>query len=199
MGGRWRWRYDGLGNLVKKTDPLGASTEYKYLRGLLHSVTDNQGQTTKLSYEADHQLSRIEYADGLLEMLRYDRLGRCTHFIDVRGIHTHYHYDLLGRKTKELQWEGTNRYMEYDAMDNLVHYKDEHRQVHMRYEGMWKLSSRSENRENVRFRYDTEGQLRSVINEKGETASSSTVKEKSSPRRVSMVSVGSTNVTRPDR
>ena len=39
----------------------------------------------------------------------------------------------------------------------------------MAYQGMWKLHTRSENRQNVQFRYDTEGQLRSVTNEKCET------------------------------
>jgi len=54
-------------------------------------------------------------------------------------------------------------------MDNVVRYRDSNgKDIRYRYKGLNKLIERTEGDSTVRFKYDTEGQLRRIVNEEGE-------------------------------
>ena len=54
-------------------------------------------------------------------------------------------------------------------MDNVVRYRDSNgKDIRYRYKGLNKLIERTEGDSTVRFTYDTEGQLRRIVNEEGE-------------------------------
>ena len=65
-------------------------------------------------------------------------------------------------------FDDNNISLKYDAMDNVVRYSDAYKDIRYRYKGLNKLIERTEGDSTVRFTYDTEGQLRRIVNEEGE-------------------------------
>ncbi len=85
---RFTYQYDVVGNLIAKTEKsTGAATGYQY--------------------DAQHQLTRIDFPDGSSATYRYDVMGRRIEK-SVNGLVTRYIYD------------GLNILLEYDGNDNFV-------------------------------------------------------------------------------
>ena len=167
-GGKWLWEYDEQGNLSKRTDPLGAESVFTYTDGLLTMITGAEGQQTRLEYDREGNLTKTVSPDGGINRWRYDLLGQCLSHENAKGGTTEYAYDLLGQVVKVKEADGNTRVMQYDPEGNVVHVKDADREVVFGYRGVNKLAMRSERGATLRFRYDSEDQLREVENEKGE-------------------------------
>ena len=167
-GGRWKWEYDGRGNLQKRTNPLGAETTFEYDDGLLATVTGAKGQKTKLTYDGHFNLAETLAPDGGVNRWRYDELGRCTRYENAKNGVTEYAYNLLGDAVKIKLPDGNLRELAYDGQGNVVHAKDSERDVRFTYRGVNRLASRTERDSSLRFGYDTEDRLRFVENENGE-------------------------------
>ena len=167
-GGKWEWNYDEVGNLTERKTPLGATTAFKYEKGLLHSLTDALGATTEVLYDRQKNIKRIKAPNEGITEYEYDRLGQCTAITNPHQLRQLRHYDLLGRVELVQDFDDNNISLKYDAMDNVVRYSDAYKDIRYRYKGLNKLIERTEGDSTVRFTYDTEGQLRRIVNEEGE-------------------------------
>ena len=118
--------YDDRERLISTTDPMGATTRYTYDAN--HNITRVQGaredQSQKITYDKANRPTSIDkqQADGtwLTTHKEYDRLGRVTATIDECGQATHYTYDALGRVTKITYPDGSCEIKEYDLLGNLT-------------------------------------------------------------------------------
>ena len=167
-GGKWEWNYDEVGNLTERKTPLGATTAFKYEKGLLHSLTDALGATTEVLYDRQKNIKLIKAPNEGITEYEYDRLGQCTAITNPHQLRQLRHYDLLGRVELVQDFDDNNISLKYDAMDNVVRYSDAYKDIRYRYKGLNKLIERTEGDSTVRFAYDTEGQLRRIVNEEGE-------------------------------
>jgi RHS repeat-associated protein len=115
------YAYDGNGNAVAMTDPLGrvsnnafdaldrithsidtagGITQYKYdARDNLTSVTDARGNTTRYVYNAFDEVLRLDSHDSGVTEYAYDAAGNRISQIDARGVVTEFEYDALDRLT----------------------------------------------------------------------------------------------------
>ncbi|GHV52481.1 hypothetical protein FACS1894181_15600 [Bacteroidia bacterium] len=167
-GGKWKWEYDESGNLAGRTDPLGAETLFEYADSLLACITGARSEATKLEYDRDGNLVKTVSPDGEINRWRYDRLGQCLKHENAKGGVTEYEYDLLGQVMKVKEPDGNVRELAYDTEGNVVRAQDKDRDVRFGYCGVNKLASRTERGATLRFLYDTEDQLRGVVNEANE-------------------------------
>jgi RHS repeat-associated protein len=87
--------------------------------------------------------------------------------INPNGVFQRRSYDLNGRVQHVDDFDGNIIDLEYDQIDNLIRYRDKQKDIKYTYQGLWKLSSRSEAGSTIYFNYDTEEQLYKVVNEHG--------------------------------
>jgi RHS repeat-associated protein len=167
LGGEWRWSYDGEGRLTARSDPLARSTQFHWDSYRLHGVTDPAGQHTRLAYDAAGNLDSLIGPDGATTRWQHDARGRCHTVIDPNDNAQRRDHDLLGRVTRVAEPDGNLRELEYDPEGNVVHARDRDHDVRFEYQGMGRLATRIEAGTRVEFRYDTEEQLVSIVNEHG--------------------------------
>lgn len=167
-GGKWEWEYDQQGNLTKRIDPLKAETCFEYIDGLLTTIIGAQGQKTKLCYDQQFNMTETTSPDGGQNQWQYDFLGQTIWYKNPQGGVTKYAYDLLGDVVSVVEPDGNQRKLIYDVEGNVIEASDAERRVAFTYSGVNKLASRTERGATLRFLYDTEDQLRMVVNEAGE-------------------------------
>jgi RHS repeat-associated protein len=166
-GGKWKLEYDEQGNLITRINPLGAKTVYSYTDGLLSKIINAAGAITRLVYDNVQNLISIETPDGAVTEYNYDVLGNCTGFTNANGVKQRIFFDLKGRTEKVHDFDGNIIYLTYDGIDNVIHFKDKQKEVEYAYHGLWKLTRRTEAGASIIFKYDSEEQIRKVINEHG--------------------------------
>jgi RHS repeat-associated protein len=164
-GGKWKWEYDENGDLSVETNPLGGRTLYKYTEGLFSEMKNALGAITKLVYDKAQNLAAIRTDDGATTEYLYDLLGNCTTVKNANGIQQKRKYDLKSRIMRIDDYDGNSILLDYDGIDNVTRYRDKHKDITYSYRGLWKLTSRTEAGATICFKYDTEEQLRKVINE----------------------------------
>ena len=165
-GGKWSWQYDEQDNVIGRSNPMGASSEFKYENGLLTEVVNPLGNSTYLEHTPNHSVHTVRDSQGNTTHYEYDRLGRCTHITNPKGATQTREFDLIGRVIKVDDFDGNQIELSYDGIDNLISYKDNQQEVGYKYKGMWKMTQRTDKRGTTRFYYDTEEQLTKIINEK---------------------------------
>ncbi|BAV06478.1 RHS repeat-associated core domain-containing protein [Filimonas lacunae] len=166
-GAKWKWLYDNRGHLVKQVNPLQGTTVFTYTDGMLESVTNGNGGVTRFSYNRQLAMQSIQDANGAVIRYEYDLLARCLQVINPKGGRKVTGYDLLGRATSILEFTGNLITLQYDGSDNIVVYRDNKGEITYNYTGLGRLSSRKEAGTVVQYQYDTENQLRRVVNEHG--------------------------------
>lgn len=164
-GGKWKWEYDEKGNVTEQVNPLRAKTKYTYGDGLLVKIENAANAVTKLRYDTQQNLTAVETDDGAVTEYSYDGLGNCSLITNPNGVKQRRVFDRKGRIERVHDFDGNIIYLEYDGIDNVVHYTDKQKDVAYTYRGLWKLTSRTEAGATVVFKYDTEEQLRKIINE----------------------------------
>lgn len=168
-GGKWLWEYDPRGNLVLRKDPLSAITSYGYNEQLLlRQITDPLGSSTKIGYDKDYNVGYIMAPNGATTQYRYDHLGNCVQVTNPNEVLQTRRLDILGRVISINDFDNNIIDLRYDAIDNVIKYTDRQREINYTYKGLWKLNSREEAGATIRYAYDTEEQLRQVINEEGD-------------------------------
>ncbi|WP_419932703.1 acyltransferase domain-containing protein [Kitasatospora purpeofusca] len=113
-----RYDLDPLGQVVRRTTPMGGTIHYE--RDLAGRVTRKSvdGRTTSYAYAPGGQLLHASGPDGDLSY-QYDRSGRVkTELADGR-VTTHA-YDALGRRTRRVTPIGQVTTYAYDAAGQLV-------------------------------------------------------------------------------
>ncbi|MDQ2772801.1 MAG: DUF6531 domain-containing protein [Bacteroidota bacterium] len=164
----WKWQYDPAGNLLKKIDPTGTTTQYVYEQGLMALTVDPSGNRTRVLYDASCQPAKIITTDGQASSRTYDTLGRVTHLRDTRGKVQRRHYDLLGRLTSLHNPDGTERHFRYDGEGNVVEVQEQNEQISFAYSGLNRVISRRQQGRDIHFQYDSEGQFTGLRNEAGQ-------------------------------
>jgi RHS repeat-associated protein len=168
-GGKWKWYYDEYGNVVERIDPVNAKTKYIYSDGILKSMVDANGIVTKLKHDQAQNLIEIETEEGAITEYIYDLLGNCKTTINPNGIKQKVLLDRKGRVERIVDFDGNVIELTYDGMDNLVRYRDKLGHAECTYTGLWNLTSFSHPGGSVVFKYDTEEQLKKIINEHGQS------------------------------
>jgi RHS repeat-associated protein len=166
-GGKWKWEYDAQGNLIEQSNPLGAKTQFFYTDGLQTEIISASGAVTQLAYDRYQNLIKILTDDDAITQYEYDILGNCTEVINPNHKKQKRFFDTKGRIVLLHDFDENVIRLEYDALDNVVHYKDRLKDVQYSYRGLWKLISRTEAGASIYFNYDTEEQLRKLVNEHG--------------------------------
>ncbi|OLY94438.1 RHS repeat-associated core domain-containing protein [Cnuella takakiae] len=166
-GGRWKWSYNEKGAVRERVNPLGAKTVYQYEDGLLVEIISDSEAVTRLAYDEDRNLRSIQTDDGATTEYAYDVLGNCTEVVNPNCVKQRRIYDLNSRITRVLDFDGNDILLDYDGLDNVVRYRDKQKDVRYTYKGLSKLTIRTEAGATIGFVYDTEEQLRTVVNEHG--------------------------------
>ncbi len=181
--------YDESGRLQMITDAAGRSTVYVYKNnllkavvgagqsvtsyeydnaGLIKSIRNSKGQETVLHYDSDHNLVQMTLPDEAKAGWEYDAWGRCVKTINPEMQSQRFKYDLLDRVTGIKKYDGNNIQLKYDAYEQVVHAEDARSRVNFEYTPLGNLKVREENGTQVRFNYNTEERLVSLLNEHGE-------------------------------
>jgi YD repeat-containing protein len=100
--------YDGVGNVVSQTEPLGHLTP-----------ADPDDHLTSYAYDQIYQLLSVTDAEGNQAGYQYDNVGNLVEQTDPRGNPTGYAYDLSHRLTTLTDAAGHTTHTEYD-LDSLV-------------------------------------------------------------------------------
>ena len=166
IGSKWKSEYYDNNQLATKIDPLNNKLRYEYHHGLLSVIEDNSGP---IFFKYDQNFNLRSVSDGGIEQFihEYDALGNLLTSKDNRGNERHYYYDKLQRITRVDEPDGTIRVFAYDAGDNIIRARDQQRDVSMEYRGMGRMVARTQHGATVKFEYDHEEQLISIINEHG--------------------------------
>lgn len=121
------YEYDGLGRVIKETDPLGLFTEYLYEgKNLLQSKKDHKGHETKYAYDVWGRNTSVSYPDGTVEStsLKWADSPAGAAIVSTSSAtgqpDLQTYYDALGRelRTGEKRFDGTYLYTDkvYDEL-----------------------------------------------------------------------------------
>ena len=167
-GRRTAWEYDKCDRVVERTLPGGESHAYTYEGSDLTGITNGEGRTFTLAYNERHELIRLTFPDGLHRDWRYDGRGRMVWARDVLGNVTTYAYDAADNLIRIEEADGNVHNLVYDASGNLIKASDLLHDVEFDYGPLGTLTGRRQFGRHVRFGYDSELQLREIVNEGGE-------------------------------
>jgi RHS repeat-associated protein len=143
----WNSTYDALANRTLDIDPLGSHTSYSYAPGTAYvtAITDPNGNTTLLDYDAHGNMTRITDpegnatvsafdakglvtsqtdANGQATTTAYDSLGHPLTVRDPLGHVTNYTYDVVGHSSTITDRDGLSAHFSYDPQDRLVRFTD---------------------------------------------------------------------------
>ena len=162
------WTYDEQNRLVQRRNASGNTVGYEYEGRHLKKITNHKRQDFTLHYSQQNDLIRLVYPNGLEEQWDYDEMGNATAYVDVRGNTTLYKYDAAGQVIQLKEPDGNVHDFAYDVAGNLIKASDDSHQVSFEYGALGILRRREQNNHTVHFNYDTELQLRSIVNEGGE-------------------------------
>ncbi len=162
------WGYDKQGRIAQRAGTDGNTIYYHYENGLLTTITDSRKRTVQLSYDHQHNLTHLQYPNGLEQQWQYESLGHVTKSTDVRGNITQYKYDEAGNVIWLKEPDGNQHYFAYDAAGNMIKAEDGSHEVKFIYGPLGILTGRTQNGVHVGFAYDTELQLKTITNEGGE-------------------------------
>lgn len=168
LGGKWKFEYDDAGNLKKTIDPLGSKTVYEFKDGFLKSIRYNDVVTSKIDYDQMFNVTESTYEGGYAIYRTYDRTGNCTKTTDSLGNAETVEYDLVGNPTRINLPDGNVSLLKFDAHNNLIFLKDKTSEVSFAYDFLSNKVLRVQGGKMVRYKYDTEGNLRTIINEHGD-------------------------------
>mgnify|MGYP003296650309 CR=1 FL=1 len=106
-GGVTEFSYDARGQIISmtkkgETEDVTLSMTYDHL-GNVTSLTDGEGNTQRMEYDANSNLVAVYDAYGTkTEKYEYDCLGNCTKITDALGNVTRNTYDAMGNLVKQL-------------------------------------------------------------------------------------------------
>lgn len=162
------WEYDERGRLISRTGVSGNTVEYIYEGKYLKYIADGKDRRLEFFYDAHHNLVRLRYPNNLEQFWDYDELGSMVLHKDVRGNITTYEYNDAGLATLIKEADGNVHRFEYDEAGNMTAARDYNRSIEFEYGPLGVLRGRKQNNQIIRFTYDSELQLRSIVNEGGE-------------------------------
>jgi len=161
------YKRDQLDSIIS---PDGLMTTFSYNeKGMISKIFDDQDNQTKLFYDEDHNLIKLELANKSISTWEYDEWGKCVTAINHKKQKQHFSYDLLGRIINIKLPDSNEIQLKYDGYDQIIKTIDKHRTVSFEYTPIGSLKTREENGKKMYFRYNNEDQLIGVINHVGES------------------------------
>ncbi|MEV8376574.1 DUF6531 domain-containing protein [Kribbella sp. NPDC056861] len=136
-----KYGYNAANDLVATTDPIGRQTTFAYdqrgnllstalagqvssavydNRGLVTSMQDSLGRTTRLGYSPDGDLLRVADPAGQVASYEVDGWGRPTKAISSRGQSTSYVYSADGQLLEQRAPMGVTTKQTYDERGRLT-------------------------------------------------------------------------------
>ena len=170
----WKYERNDQGDVTRKVDPDGHSTEYSYnKRGQLTQVWLPDHSCHRLVWNERGQLLEEQLPNGGIKRYRYDDRGRQVAREDEHGALTQYQWDSVGRLIRVVLPGGATREYSYNAYGKITSEHDELGHI-TRYEyadGLHLISRRiNADGTHVKYRYDNLRLLLTEIeNEVGET------------------------------
>ncbi len=165
--------FDERGNLTKLHTPLGAIWQYQYdERGLLRSVIAPNGQCAVIERTSDKLRGTISDQHGGVLSFTFSYPAYLAEVTDALGNRTVLSYDRGGQLIHIQYPDGSAAHYKYDGEGNLTEYVDEMgRSIHFSY-GFYGVCTEKIDAlaHSIKFEYDTELNLRAVINQKGSAA-----------------------------
>lgn len=117
------FEYNLLDRVTRVTYPDGKSVNYVYsdcCPGLIESVTDRAGRTTRFTYDALKRLTEVRNPEGGLTHFDYDASGNRVRVIDPNGSATSYAYDFNGRVVQKTYADGSIQTYKYSPTTGLL-------------------------------------------------------------------------------
>lgn len=167
-GRQLEWEYNERSQVLKRGLTNGGTLCYAYDGPLMRQVTDNNGRNFTLQYDDQHNLVQLTTPEGAQHIWKYDHLGRVVKETDINGYWEEFEYDAAGNMILLRQADGIVHTLQYDTAGNITAARDGQREVKFTYGPLNVLTGRSQYGAQVRFNYDKELQLQSVVNEGGE-------------------------------
>ncbi len=100
----WKYERNDQGDVIRKTDPDGTSTDYSYNKyGQLTEVWYPDHSCHRLVWNERGQLLEEQLPNGGIKRYRYDDLGRQVAREDEQGALTQYQWDSVGRLIRGCQ------------------------------------------------------------------------------------------------
>ena len=170
----WKYERNDQGDVTRRTDPDGNSTEYSYnTRGQLTQVWLPDHSCHRLVWNERGQLLEEQLPNGGIKRYRYDDLGRKISQEDEHGALTQFEWSTVGRLIQIVLPSGDTRKYTYNAYGKITSERDELGHV-TRYEyadGLHLISRRiNADGTQVKYRYDNVRLLLTEIeNEVGES------------------------------
>jgi RHS repeat-associated protein len=112
--------YDANSLLTRRTSSRNGRTDYAYSGGLPASVTDANGNVSRLEYDGAGRVVRVVDAAGFAIVLEYDVEDNILSLTNQRGQKTTYTYDRRRRKTSETNALGKMKRWTYDGNGNVT-------------------------------------------------------------------------------
>ena len=165
---------DPQGRPVTAIDQLGRATEYAYDgNGNLAKRIDANGHTTKYTYNAVDEQTKIEKPNGAVLETAYDGAGDITSQTDANEKTTTYVRNILGQAIEVIDPLGRKTLQEFDAANNLKGVTDPaERKTTYSYDAtdrLTKVSYSDGTTPTVEFEYDPDGNVVAMIDGTGES------------------------------
>jgi RHS repeat-associated protein len=156
------------------SDTAGNVTRLSYdAQGNLTAVTDPLGNVTRYEYDAAGQLTRTTDPLGRTVQMVYDAFGNLTAATNPLGLSSSFSYDAAGNLTQATDPEGRTTGYAYDVLDRLTSATDALGQtVHYEYDRNDRLTRVTDARGNsTTYTYDAVGQLARATDPLGRSVS----------------------------
>ncbi|MCA9214702.1 MAG: PASTA domain-containing protein [Planctomycetales bacterium] len=168
------FEYDEKGHLLRVTDDENRPTgniEY-FANGLVKGVVSQDGRATKYDYDIRGNLASITDVDGQTSKLETDACGNPIRLIDSRGNTTHWEYDIHNRPTKIIEPDGSYLRFEYTPSGLLARQIDHKgRTLQFEYDNRGRLIRETgPDGYDLRYEYWPDGKIKSVEDDRGNTS-----------------------------
>ncbi len=174
-GGDVHFTYDGVGNVLTRTDALGNTTKFGYDTrfNFVNSVTDALGHTTKMTYDVNGNLTSVTDANGNTAQTVYDSFGEPTQTTGPTGTKTAIAYDSFGNATSVTNALGNATTLSYDGAGRLTQVQDPlGRKGLTAYDALDRVTKVTDPLNNVtQLAYDAVGDLLTLTDPKGNATS----------------------------
>lgn len=164
-----KWIYNDDDSLNKVIDEGGIETTYKYNSdGLVDKVRNAKGQEIWLEYDDYLNLKRMTLPNGSTSVWEYDERGNCLTARNPLGAVETYQYDKLNRLVKAKLADGNEIQLAYNGYEDVIFAKDQYTEVFFTYTILGSIASKTQDKRKITYEYNSEEQLISITNEKGE-------------------------------
>ncbi len=163
------WAYNEDDTLQKTIDENGVETTFSYNEDkLVEKVWSGDGEEISLTYDKHKNVSKIVLPNGSISEWNYDYRGNCLSHTGPLGAVETYTYDKLNRLVKANLSDGNEITLAYNSYEDVILAKDKYTEIAFTYDILGNITSRTEGERKLQYKYNSEAQLISIINEKGE-------------------------------